>query len=203
MNFDALKSELADRGFTYLNDTRRGYFINRAIARLDTMFRWPYRYSTATGTMPITITDMGQVDFVVDSTGQYPLCEASRKDIINWYGDVSLTGTPIYWYRTPSAGTESSIVNAFPVSTSDQFEVRYWIKSTDLSSPTDEPLAPDRYHLLYVDLAVQLAYRDSDNHASAESLWVEINRQIGEMIEDLLPQHDVTTQRTTWSSEDN
>lgn len=200
MNFSELTTELGNRGFSYLSDTRKGQFINRAISRLDSMYRWPYREASGTGVAPVTISDLGQVEAVTNQNrGDYPLEESSYADLTNWYGDLTTTGTPIYWYRAFVSG--DPVVATYPVST-DTVGIQYW-KITPTLDSTDEPLAPERYHLLYVDMAVQMAYRDSDNHAQAEALQVEVNRQIFEMIEDLLPQQGPGYQRTTWwSSED-
>lgn len=201
MNFSELKTELSDRGFTYLSDTRRGQFINRACARLDNMYRWPYREASGVGIAPLTVSDLGQIEAVTNqSQSDYPLSESSYIDLTNWFGDLAITGTPSYWYRAYVAGNPT--VATYPVSTSDSIGVQYW-KAPPILSGTAVPLAPLRFHLLYVDMAVQLAYRDSDNHAMAESLQIEINRQTFEMIEDLLPQQGPTSQSTGWlNSED-
>lgn len=198
MDFVELKQELADRGFSYLSDARLGKFINRAKDRLDGMYRWPYRDTIASGTAPLTIADLGHVETVTNTTqGSYPLQEASHIDLIGWFGDLTTTGTPCYWYRTNLAATLK--IATYPVST-DTISVQYWARTPELDS-TDTPLSPDTYHMLIVDLAVQLAYRDTDNHASAEALWGEINRQVIEMIEDLLPQQQFNYQRTTYSED--
>ena len=200
MTFAELKLELSDRGFNYLSDTRSGVFINRAKDRLDNMYRWPYRDTVAAGAAPLTVADLGQVESVVNtSQGSYPLCEAQHTDLTNWFGDLTITGTPAYWYRTNLSATLK--VAVYPVSTNN-ISVQYWKRTPALTGVT-VPLSPDTYHTLIVDLAVQMAYRDSDNHASAEALWGEINRQILEMIEDLLPQQQFSYQTTGYGSEDS
>lgn len=199
MNFSELKTELSDRGFNYLSDTRRGQYINRAVARLDGMYRWPFREASVVGTAPLTITDLGQVEAVTNQDqSDYPLYESSYADLTNWYGDLAITGTPYYWYRAYPAG--SPVVATYPVSTNN-IGVQYW-KITPTLTGTDTPLAPTRYHLLYVDMAVQMAYRDSDNHAAAESLVVEINRQVFEMVEEQLPQQGPNSQMLNYYAGD-
>lgn len=164
------------------------------------MYRWPYREELASGTSPLAITDLGQIETVNNTTQTYPLCETTRNDIYQWYGTLTLSGNPYYWYRTSEAGVPT--VTTYPAN-SDTITVQYWQKTPELVADDDEPLSPSTYHMLIVDLAVQMAYRDSDNHASAEALWGEINRQTLEMIEDLLPQHGPMRQRLLWGSDDS
>lgn len=198
MNFAELKQELADRGFTMLDDTRRGVFVNRACARLDNMYRWPYREKSGTGTSPVTVTDLGQIEAVTNETENYVIEESSYIDLVRWFGDLSITGKPFYWYRAFVNG--DPVIATYPSNT-DSIGVQYW-KTPPILTGTDTPLAPTRFHYLYVDLAVQMAYRDMDNHAEAEGLWAEINRQILEMIEDLLPQQGPNSQQLNYYAGD-
>jgi len=201
MNFSELKTELSDRGFQHLSDTRLGRYVNRAVARLDGMYRWPYREDNGIGIAPLVVPALGQVEAVTNqSQGDYPLSESSYKDLTEWYGDLTTEGPPRYWYRAYVSG--DPIVATYPVSTTDIIGVQFW-KITEELTGTNTPEAPDRYHMLYVDLAVQMAYRDMDAHAMAEAMRPEINQQVLEMMDDLLQQQDPTFQRTTWySSED-
>lgn len=199
MNFSQLKQELADRGFTMLSDTRRGQFINRAVQRLDSMYRWPYREASGVGVAPLSISNLGQVETVTNQTqNDYPLYESSFTDLTNWYGDLSTTGTPYYWYRAYVSG--NPVIATYPTNT-DSIGVQFWKISPTLTG-TDNPISPERYHLLYVELAVQMAYRDRDNHAAAESLQLELNRQVFEMVEELLPQQGPTSQQLFYYGED-
>lgn len=199
MNYPELKQELASRGFDYLSDTRLGQFINRACARLDNMYRWPYRETSGQGVAPVVVPDMGQIEAVTNETDNYALCESSYIDLVNQFGDLSTDGKPYYWYRASVNG--DPLVVTYPTNT-DLIGVQYWRRPPTLTG-TDIPLAPERFHLLYVDIAVQMAYRDNDNHAAAEALVVEVNRQIFEMIEDLLPQQGPVSQLTNWASSED
>ena len=64
--------------------------------------------------------------------------------------------------------------------------MQYWQVPPSLSADADEPLTPENYHLLIVDIAVRMAYRDTDNHAAAEALQAQIDRDLAGMIVDLL-----------------
>jgi hypothetical protein len=193
VNFVELKAELSERGFSHLSQQRLGQYVNRARARLDAMYRWPY---LLTGTASIaTIADLGQVDSVYNTTGGYTLDEATFEELQNDYSDtLTATGSPSYWYRT-SAG-----VGTYPITT-DSIMVTYWKRSPVLTE-TDTPLAPSDYHMLYVDIAQAMAYRDSDNHQAAEALQVDIDRQVAEMATSLLAQSERQYMRITFASED-
>jgi hypothetical protein len=73
MQFSALKQELSDRGFSMMSDTRLGYIINRAAQQLDMSYLWPYREAGVTGTAPVTISDLGRVQAVLDTTNKHVL----------------------------------------------------------------------------------------------------------------------------------
>ena len=187
MDFAALKTELSDRGFAYLSDARRGQYINWARAELDAMFAWPYRLTFATGpdSGATIISDLDQVKAAyLETTPNTQLELVDRWWLLDRYGDLATTGTPSFAYVTEGSSTA---VAPFPVGAGDvNLHVLYYRVPTDLSVSTDTPLAPPRYHGLYVDLAVEQAYRDSDNHAAAESLRVAIERKLGTMVKDLL-----------------
>jgi hypothetical protein len=157
------------------------------------MYRWPY---LKTGTSSIaTIADLAQVDSVYNTTGGYTLDEATFEELQIDYSDtLTATGSPSYWYRT-SAG-----VGTYPITT-DSIMVTYWKRSPVLTE-TDTPLAPSDYHMLYVDIATAMAYRDSDNHQAAEAMQVDIDRQVAEMATSLLAQSERQYMRITFASED-
>lgn len=130
----------------------------------------------------------------MDTTQGYFLEPYTLEEIQTEFGTLTTTGSPTYWYRTTTG------VATYPVTT-DTVTVRYW-KRTPVLTESDTPASPADHHMLIVDMAVQLAYRDSDNHQAAEGLQVDIDRQLAEMVDDLLPQSEPVFQRITWASED-
>lgn len=200
MTFAELKTELLARGFDTLSDARAGQYINRAYHRLNGMYRWPYREDSGVGIAPLSIPTLGQVEAVTNqSQSDYPLVESTYKDLTEWYGDLATTGTPCYWYRAYVNG--DPVIATYPVST-DSIGVQFWQIFADLTG-TDTPDLPSRYHLLLVDMAVMMAYRNMNAHAMAEAMRPEINQQVIEMIEDLLPQQDPLFQRQAWDAHDD
>ena len=186
MDFSGLKDEFAARGVDYLSDERRGQYINWARGRLDAAKPWPYRKTSGTGTAGaglFTADDLGVPYMVQDSrNGLCPLRPCDELELRRCYGDLSFAGTPWAYYVAHVGDTRT--VTAYPVG--GTLVVYYLITTPDLASPTDTPLSPDRYHGLIVDMAVQMAYRDSDDHAMAEQLQVWIDRQTQSMVDDLL-----------------
>lgn len=170
MIFSALKTELSDRGFSYLTDTRLGQYINWARAELDDLDAWPYRIATATGAAPLTVTDLGWVQGVQDTGTKLQLLPIDRESLADRYDDLTITGTPQFYYAT------DGVVNTYPVG--GTISVRYNKVPVDLSAAGDSPLAPVRFHRLIVDLAVRMAYRDSDNHEAAEQLQAQVERDL-------------------------
>lgn len=175
MNFADLKSELAARGFDYLSDTRRGQYINWARAELDEIELWPYRQKTASGAAPLAVSDLGSVEQVTNSSG--PLDPMDYGDLVASFGDLSTDGQPSYFYVDWPSGVGT--VTVFPES-AGSITVRYWRVTPDLTG-TETPAAPARFHKLIVDMAAREAYRDSDNHAAAEGLQAQIERDLARM----------------------
>jgi hypothetical protein len=132
LNFYELKASLSARGYSDLSQEQLGYYINRARARIDGLHRWPYRLTTTTSIA--SISDMGQVDSVRDTSQERQLDESSYTDLFYEYSDLTDTGTPSFWYRT------STGVATYPVTT-DTVTVRYW-KRTPVLTETDTPLMP-------------------------------------------------------------
>jgi len=186
VDFSALKTELAERGFNYLNDTRRGYFINQARHELDMLELWPYRITTLTNqTPPVTITDLGTVSEVIDTAnGSTPLSAMDRSELRQGYNDISISGTPTYFF------VDNGVLRTFPIG--GTLSVRYYMRTADLSGSTDLPLSPTQYHLLIVDMASRWAQKDSDNDVVIPTLSAEIERQLALMRLDLLGSQQVS-----------
>jgi hypothetical protein len=208
MDLAALQNEVAARGTDYLG-TRGTTYINLARAQLDAMYLWPYRKASATGSPGTGIVTpagaaqnqsaLASVYLVQDTANNYAtLRQASEGDLRECYGDLSISGVPFAYYitRTGSAGT----VNAYPVG--GTLQAFYYMVTPDLAGPTDTPLAPSQYHGLIVDMAIQMAYRDSDDHDMAEKLQVWIDRQLARMVNDLFADQTMDLQPLSFSSSD-
>jgi hypothetical protein len=184
VNNAALQAELAARGFDYLA-ARGATYINLANAQLDASYLWPYLKTTVTGSASAgtaTAVDLGSVYMVQDTAnGSCPLLPSSEIGLLERWGDLTLTGTP--WTYYVLSATAGGTVHAFPVG--GTIKAFYYAIAPDLAGPTDTPLSPTKYHGLIVDMAVQMAYRDSDDHDAADRLQAWIDRQMQAMVLDL------------------
>lgn len=181
LDFQAMQTEVFARGFDSLNDSGAGLtrvkrWLVEAAHEIDDLDRWPYRMTSTTGTSPITISDLGEIETVYDPASQYALEPRDRGELLRIYGDLTITGTARYFYLNAAA------VTVFPVSTVT-FTVNYWKVAPDMSANSDTPLMPDRYRSAIVERAVAKAYRDRDDLPMAEACLAESDRIVDRMRE--------------------
>lgn len=191
MDFAELRAELAARGFDYLGDDRLALYINRAYFELTDADLWPTRLTRSDpGPAPMELFVSGTniiVLSVTDETTGSRLKPTDIHSLLSSGVDIDQTGTPIYYYTLKSAlSTADEDVHTWPVTGGD---ITVWYYHGAVALPTDgsDPsLIPPQYHLLIVDIAVRMAYRDADNHEAAEALQVQIERDLLLMRRNLL-----------------
>lgn len=156
MDFTALKAAVASRGFARLSAADQGQAVNDAVHELDQLEpRWPYLFTSSSGTAPLVVTDLGDVTTVLNTYLDVPVQFSDYEDLAGWAGELTRTGAdPDVWYFTPGSSTS---VSTFPVTTRT-IQVFYYKASPDLSAGSDTPLAPARWHHLIVDMAVRNAH---------------------------------------------
>lgn len=185
LTFTNLKTELSDRGFSDLSDTRLGRYINAARADLDRMYLWPWREKSVTGTAPVTVSDLAVVEAVTNETQDYQLEVRQWRELQQQHGDLSAVGDPEFYYTSRPAG---SLVVATYRTNSDTIGIQYWKTTADLSGASDEPDSPDEAHLLIVDIAQKRALgREVGNWEGAAAMQPEIERQIDELLQNYPP----------------
>jgi hypothetical protein len=182
MQFSALKTELAARGFDYLSDSRLGFFVNSAVHEIDSLALWPYRLATGTtagwSTGTITLTNADRVVAVaISNDGGSTFLELSPRttEELNTWEDLT-AGTPQYYAATFSAS--GLALDVFPKSGTWTVKAVYYQHFADLSGDTDTPALPDRYHSLIVDVAARMAYLDNDDFEAAGALEAHIERDL-------------------------
>jgi hypothetical protein len=162
--FAELKAAVLARGFNRLTDTQRGEYVNAAVTEIDGLYPWPYRLTTTTGAAPLAVSTLGEVDTVTDTVQDVALEPAPFQLLTDWFGDVTTTGSPSYFYVDWAAGAQT--VRVFPVSTNN-LSVRHYAIPTALSAAGDTPAAPTRFHLsVYVPVACRMAAADSGGDPS-------------------------------------
>jgi len=176
----ALRQEVFDRGFDYVSPTRVAYWLNRVYHRACEREPWPFLQATTTGVSPLAISDVRSVLSVVDTTSGSPVVWRDQRTILEEDPNLESTGTPDYWYLA------SGSLTVYPVNTTDTISVVYTKVPSDLSSDSDIPLIPTRYHYLLVDGACAHAYEDSDNFEAAANAWNSYFQAIEEMANTLM-----------------
>ena len=187
MTFTQLLTEFYARGFDYLDDSGPGEvrakrFINQSYQEICGMDDWPFLSVTTTGTAPLTISDLGVVESLTDTTNQRNIGFTDRRTLIESYPDLSLAGAPDYAYIT--GGTT---INTYPTDGS-VLSVRYFRLVNDLDQGTDQPVIPAKYQYAIIDLACGRAYMDSDNPEMAAIVRRDADALIQQMREQLMLQ---------------
>lgn len=185
MNFGELQTEFYSRGFDYMEDstasqTRAKRWLNQAYLELCEMYDWPFLEASTTGTSNITISDLGKVLSVIDSTNYTVVPYLDRREVLRISTDLTTTGVASVWYLEGS-----TTLKTYPVSTST-LTIRYISVPTELSSSSDSPVVPARFQDLIVDGAVIKAYKDNDDAQAAAALRQEYDRSLQVMINSLL-----------------
>lgn len=147
----AARTELWDIGGGVLSadTTTTDYYLNLAKNWLEDRDDWPWLETTATGSSPLTVSDLKRVLYVADTTNDVLLKPAEMIDIARRDPGVDNTGQPAFYYLD---GLTS--VKVWPT-TSVNLSVRYIKYSPELTS-SDTPLIPTRYHFLWVKIAFWL-----------------------------------------------
>jgi hypothetical protein len=158
-------TELAARGYGRFSQARRFAWLNAAKNRFeDYPYDWPWLKTSASGTAPLTISDLRRVLSVVDSATKLPVDQVDADAIIEFAsGDLTLAGSPSGWYLD-----SDTVLSTFPVG-AGSLTVRYVKFSPELATGTDAPLIPARYRMTWVDLAEveALRYGVKDGAAAA------------------------------------
>lgn len=181
MNLGTARSELQSRGFDYLSTSRCTILLNRAKNALEDFYPWPWLEATTTGTAPLTVSDLKQVLYVVDTTADRELVGFDRRTVRDLDSKLDDTGTPEFWWLSG----ETSL-KVWPLNTTDSLSVDYIKFSAELSADSDTPLIPVRYHPVWVDFAVVEAYKDQDAYDKASALLDHLTRfDVPRMIQSL------------------
>lgn len=183
MTFGELKTELAERGFDYLSEARRGTYVNRGAAMLYDEEPWPFLETSVTDTAPLTISDFKTILYVVNNTTKEHLYQEDQRTLRDRDPDLSAGGAPDRWYL------EGDEIKLYP-SRADSITVRYVEVPDDMAQDADTPAPPSRYHNLIVDAAVYLAYKDTDEFDNAANLLQLWTAEVVRMRERLMDRDD-------------
>lgn len=182
VTLSGLRTELLARGFDYLSTSRANGFVNDGLTALYEWeaTAWPFLETTVSGSAPLTVSDLREVLYVVDTTNTNRLREADSRDIVDEDVTLAQSGTPDrYWLDGLTT------VKVWPVS-SVSLSVRYLKVPALLSSDGDTALVPDRYQRVAVDLAVVEALKDASNTAEAQLVFQAAVQRLNVMRDSLM-----------------
>lgn len=189
MNFEQLVQEVNERGYQYLAASRIETFVQRAYQKLEAKYVWPWREGTKEGTAPFEIKDLRDVLSVVDTTTERPLYGQTRQWLVERFPNLEETGEPLWWWL------DNLTLRTFPVSTSENIQVRY-AKKPEVLTAKLEPAMPSEWHGLIVDLAVVDCLKENDEIDVARELKEATQTDFGEMVAAEL-QRDLQSPRLT------
>jgi len=189
VNFEQLVQEVNERGYQYLAASRIETFVQRAYQKLEAKYVWPWREGTKEGTAPFEIKDLRDVLSVVDTTTERPLYGQTRQWLVERFPNLEETGEPLWWWL------DNLTLRTFPVSTSENIQVRY-AKKPEVLTAKLEPAMPSEWHGLIVDLAVVDCLKENDEIDVARELKEATQTDFGEMVAAEL-QRDLQSPRLT------
>lgn len=199
MNLGELRTELSDRGFTYLSDARLNRYVNLGYTEVAEQATYPFALAEITGTSPVTVSDLRIVESVEDTTNGRKLVPIDRRSLTDQYNNLASTGAATYWYFT---GQDT--IATYPTDSNATLTVRYWKAPAELSFDSDEPIIPERYQYAIVDYAAARAYADNGEADRGFAARLEGDRLVQFMIQSLIdaqddgPSHIVGGVGTDW-----
>jgi hypothetical protein len=174
-----LRTDLQDRGFNYLSQTRQDRMLNIGQKALCLEDEWPFLQVTMTGVAPLTISDAREIHSVASATNE--LVERDFDEINNGDPLLTQTGTAQYFWRDGS-----STLRVYPNDTSTTWTVRYLKTPATMTTAADVPAVPDDWRFLIVDYAVMAALRDRSNFQEADALFQAVQPDLNRMREALV-----------------
>lgn len=188
------QTELVARGFDALSTTRAKAILNDAYTEVDGAYPWPYLEDSGTGTAPLSIPTLGQIEAVTDETLDVPIELVAYRNLVDWVDDLSTTGDPEFAYVAWPSGVPT--VATWPVST-NTIGVQFYRVPAALTADADRPAAPSRYHGVYLAVASRMAAVETGGDPSG---WAsEAERALQTMLLTLLPdQLSGRHQRMSW-----
>jgi hypothetical protein len=166
-----VRTELKSRTSSELTSARVDTAINDAYFEINERAEWPWLETTTSGTAPLTISDLGQILSVVDSTTDTELEGRDVRDITSWNVDLDTTGNPTnFWLDGMTT------LRVWPLNTTDTISVRYLKTVNALTADTDTTVFPGRVCSVLRDLAqlkIQSEFFDNPDLAAAQEARVE------------------------------
>lgn len=184
--FTELQTDLFGLGFDVLNDGGTGLvrakrYLNFAYKELVLEELWSFRETDAAGAAPLTVTDLGVIDTVVDTATRRPLTLARRQTLVDSFSTLTTPGSPTWFYVI------GKVVNTYPVG--GTLAVHYWKVPADLSAGTDPMIVPDEYaDAVVYGAGRRAALRESQDRDLSQAYEAERQQILKQMTEECLTQ---------------
>ena len=188
MDFTALQTAFFRRGNGDFDDAGAGLteakrFLNQSYLEICEVERWPFLRTTATGTAPLAVADLGAIESVRNTAeNSVQLAWRDPRDLTLSYSDLTTAGSPRYWY------IDNGTVRVWPVG--GTLSVIYYKVPAELSAGGDTPVVPSRFQEIIVVGADARAKRARSNFEAAQALQDEFDRVLDVMRVSLLDQQD-------------
>lgn len=182
MNLGDLRTQLSARGFSHLPSPLMDAYLNYAY-QVDICedTDWPFLEEVATGPSPLTISDLGRVLKVVPSVSDSETDDLQATQAFAPMDRRQVGADPgmVYYFDgadtivAPSADTDLTVL--------------YHKVPEAMSNPaSDEPLLPERFHMLVVDGAVVRAYERASEFDNANNARTTFYNNLQRMREALI-----------------
>lgn len=187
--FSDVLDELYNSGFEYLVDNnqtdRAKRWVNQSYQELCGLEEWPFLRVTVSQAAPMTLTDLGQIIKVTDTTNDYRLYEGDEGLVTALDPMLDDSGNPSYWYLT--YGTGGPTLNVWPASTIT-LNVSYMKNPAPLVADADPLVVPNQFIDAVVLGAMRRAYIDGTDSAGQYNIVkAEWHDRVEGMKRQLLP----------------
>lgn len=172
-------TDFQDHGFTDIDQAHFLTYLNHSYMMFCTREPWPFLEKTFTGNFTASqaqqfasTTDIKQVLSLINTTKGYPLDPERVETVIkNFSYDLITPGTPALYY-TPQVNTAAPMgkqIAVYPIPASaDAVQMRYIYIPALLTTGTDVPVVPERFHRILTFGALWQAYRLEDDPQSGD-----------------------------------
>lgn len=172
-------SDFQDHGFTDIDQAHFLTYLNHSYMMFCTREPWPFLEKLFTGTFTASqaqqftaVTDVKQVLSIINTTQGYSLDPARPETIYKKYVNyLTVPGSPMFYY-TPvvnAAAPMGKQIHVYPNPiAADAAQMRYIYVPTLLTTGTDVPVVPERFHRILTFGALWQAYRLEDDPQSGD-----------------------------------
>lgn len=172
-------TDFQDHGFTDIDQAHFLTYLNHAYMQFCTREPWPFLEKLFNGNFTASqaqqftaVTDVKQVLSIINTAQGYELCPDRPETIYkNFAQFLTVPGAPIYYY-TPvvnAAAPMGKQVHVYPPpNAADTAQMRYIYIPPLLTTGTDVPVVPERFHRILTFGALWQAYRLEDDPQSGD-----------------------------------